>query len=235
MPLARRAAIAAALASAWLLALPAAAADAAAPAAGGAPGASPEPAPEAVPKAPPYWILEEFHWGDDEEVVAESVQFDPYFGCTGDRVNPCAMVSAVIDQERLLARFHHHEGELWQMIFLTPDLAADNPHLRRVWHLLADYVTKMKGKPSIAVAFPALDKLAYGPPHLTHFWSLPGLEARVMVGRRDVDRYYVGLFFSDPVRGKLARDAYLARLEKSDERLRQKRAAPSKAPRPGAD
>jgi hypothetical protein len=230
LPVAHGSKVAAALAAALPLALAVAAgAEGAAEAAdAAAAGVAPEPGAAELPEAPPYWILEEFDWGDDEEVVAESVQFDPYFGCTGDRVSPCTMVSAVIDRERLLARFHHQSGELWQIVFLTPDLAPDNRHLRRVWQLLADYVTKLKGKPAIAVGFPALDKLAYGTPHLTHFWSLPGLEARVMVGRRDVDRYYVGLFFSDPVRGKTAREAYLSRLAASDERGRQKRAAEGK-------
>jgi hypothetical protein len=201
-----------------LLSAPAGAADAGA--------ASPDTAPATgVPEAPPNWMLEEFDWGDDEEVVAESIQFDPHFACTGDKLNPCTLVSAVVDREKLLARFTHHEGELWQVIFLTPDIASGNPHLRRVWQLLADYVTKMKGKPEISVGFPDLAALAYGPPHLTHFWSLPGLEARVMVGRRDVDLYYVGLFFSDPVRGKVARDAWLSRVAASDERGRKKRAA----------
>jgi hypothetical protein len=224
--LGRRAPATAAFALAWLLALPAAAADAEA----AAPEAS-EPAETRL--APPYWILEEFDWGDDEEVVAESIEFDPYFACTGDRLNPCAMVTAVVAQERLLARFNHKDGELWQVGFLTPDLAPDNPHLRRVWQLLADYVIEMKGKPEIAVSFPTLATLAYGAPHLTHFWSLPGLEARVVVGRRDVDRYYVALFFSDPVRGKVAREEFLARLAASDERLRGKRGrGPQKAGQP---
>lgn len=218
-----RAAAAAALALTLLLAPPAMAADDA-----NAPAAEP-PEQAEVPAAEPYWMLEEFDWGDDEEVVAESIEFDPYFGCNGDKVNPCAIVSAVVDRERLLARFNHHQGELWQVVFLTPDLAPDSPHLRRVWQLLADYVTRMQGDPAIAVAFPALDTLALGTPHLTHFWSLPGLEARVMVGRRDADLYYVGLFFSDPVRGKVAREPYLERQAAADERQRQKRAAEAAA------
>jgi hypothetical protein len=234
MPLARSAEIAAALALAALFASPMIAADAAggaAQSAAGADAAVPEPAAPEAPAPPPYWILEEFDWGDDEEVVAESIAFDPYFGCTGDRMQPCAMVSAVIEQERLLARFNHHGGELWQVVFLTPDLRPDNHHLKRVWQLLADYMTKMKGKPAIAVGFPALDTLAYGAPHLTHFWSLPGLEARVMVGRRDVDAYYVALFLSDPVRGKLAREPFLARLAASDQKQREKRAAGAGKPK----
>lgn len=174
-----------------------------------------------------YWLLEEFDWGDDEEVVAESILFDPYFSCTGTRGSPCTMVSTVVDMEKLLVSFQHHEGELWQVVIFTPDLDTGQArvHLPRVWQRLVDYVTRMRGEPTLAVGLPALGSLEFGPPQPTHFWAAPDLEVRIMFGRRDVDRFYVGAFFSDPVRGKVAREAYEDRRAQTDARLRAKRAA----------
>lgn len=195
-------------------------------------GDASEPASELAPGATgsgdfSYWLLEEFDWGDDEEVVAESVTFDPHFACKGTATRPCILVSTVVDRERLLARFHHHKGELWQVVVLTPDLnrVQADAHLERVWQLLVDYVTRMKGKPVVAVPMPSLDSLEFGPPQITHFWSLEDLEVRVRVGRRDVDLFYVGVYFSDPVRGAVAREEHDARRARADAMKRNKRAA----------
>lgn len=196
-------------------------------------GDAPDPAADAAePKAARddlthYWLLEEFDWGDDEEVVAESVLFDPHFECKSTHIQRCVLVSTVIDRERLLARFHHHQGELWQVVVLTPDLnqVQAGQHLRRVWQIMVDYVTRMRGEPMIAAPLPELTSLEFGPPQLTHFWSLDDLEVRVRVGRRDEDLFYVGVYFSDPVRGEEAREAHDAKVAEADEKQRMRRAA----------
>jgi hypothetical protein len=177
-----------------------------------------------------YWLLEEFDWGDDEEVVAESVMFDPHFACKGSETSACVLVSTVVDRERLLARFHHHQNELWQVVVLTPDLnrAQADLHLEGVWQLLVDYGVRQKGEPVVASPLPDLDSLEFGPPQLTHFWSLEDLELRVRVGRRDVDLFYVGLYFSDPVRGPAARGEHETRLAAADATRRRKRAEGAK-------
>ncbi len=46
-----------------------------------------------------------------------------------------------------------------------------------------------------------------------------------MVGRRDIDRFYVGAFFSDPVQGEVARPRYLNWLAATDKHNRRKWAA----------
>lgn len=173
-----------------------------------------------------YWLLDQFDWGDDEGVVQESVLFDPHYECKGTPAQPCLLVTTVVDGEQLLARFQQYQGGLWQVAILTPDLdrRQASRHLRRVWNVLVDYVTRLKGAPKLVLGLPALDDIAIGPPQVTHFWQLPGLEARVMVGRRDKDLFYVGVWFSDPVRGKAARDPWLASLAASDAKLRAKRA-----------
>lgn len=183
-----------------------------------------------------YWLLDQFDWGDDEGVVEESILFDPHYECKGTPAKPCLLVTTVVDGEQLLARFQQYKGGLWQVAILTPDLdrqQADR-YLRRVWRVLVDYVTRLKGAPKLVLGLPALDDITIGPPQVTHFWQLPGLEVRVMVGRRDKDLFYVGAWFSDPVRGKAARDPWLASLAASDAKLRAKRAkqaAQAKSPK----
>ncbi len=174
-----------------------------------------------------YWLLEEFDWGDDKEVVGESILFDPYFSCKGIQSNPCIIVSTVVDGEQLLVNFQHQRDELWQLVVLTPDLGLDqaNAHIPRVSRILVDYVTRLKGEPTLAFSLPDFDSLALSPPQVTHFWAVDDLEVRVMVGRRDTDRFYVGAFFSDPVRGKLARPQYLSWLASNDKYNRRKWAA----------
>ena len=174
-----------------------------------------------------YWLLEEFDWGDDREVVGESILFDPYFSCKGIQSNPCIIVSTVIDGEQLLVNFQHEKNELWQVVVLTPDLglAQANAHIPRVSRILVDYVTRLKGEPSLAFSLPDFDSLALSSPQVTHFWAVDGLEVRVMVGRRDTDRFYVGAFFSDPVRGEVARPLYLNWLAATDKFNRRKWAA----------
>ena len=199
------------------------------------PPAAEPPAPEeaAAPERPYYWLLEEFDWGDDEEVVLESIEFDPWFVCKGTPQDRCVLVSTEAVGEELLANFHHHEGGLWQVAILTPDLApvqADR-HLRRVWNLMVDYASKRLGEPSLALGFPERESLEFGPPRVTHFWAAPGLEARIALGRRDVDRFYAVLYLSDPVRGAQARPPYEATLTASDERKRERRKKPPESPR----
>ena len=171
-----------------------------------------------------YWLLEEFDWGDDREVVGESILFDPYFSCKGIQSNPCIIVSTVIDGEQLLVNFQHDKNELWQVVVLTPDLglAQANAHIPRVSRILVDYVTRLKGEPTLDFSLPDFDSLALSDPQVTHFWGVDDLEVRVMVGRRDTDRFYVGVFFSDPVRGKVARPQYLNWLAASDKFNRRK-------------
>lgn len=187
-------------------------------------------APESEAEPEPYWLLEEFDWGDDEEVVLESIEFDPYFVCRGTPQNRCVLVSTEISGEELLARFHHHEGELWQVAILTPDLTPDlaAKHLGRIWRLLVGYAAQKLGEPAVAFELPDREALSFGPPLVTHFWSTPGLETRVAIGRRDVDLFYVALLFSDPVRGAVAREAYDATVAEFDAKAREKRRAKRK-------
>lgn len=192
--------------------------------------AEPPEAKDAEVETPPklsYWLLEEFDWGDDREVVGESILFDPYFSCKGIQSNPCIIVSTVIDGEQLLVNFQHDNNELWQVVVLTPDLglAQANAHIPRVSRILVDYVTRLQGEPILDFSLPDFDSLVLSDPQVTHFWAVDGLEVRVMVGRRDTDRFYVGMFFSDPVRGKVARPQYLSWLAANDKFNRRKWAA----------
>ena len=155
--------------------------------------AEPPEVTDAEVETPPklsYWLLEEFDWGDDREVVGESILFDPYFSCKGIQSNPCIIVSTVIDGEQLLVSFQHDKNELWQVVVLTPDLglAQANAHIPRISRILVDYVTRLKGEPTLNFSLPDFDSLALSDPQVTHFWAVDDLEVRVMVGRRDTDR-----------------------------------------------
>ena len=172
-----------------------------------------------------YWVLTEFDWGDDAEVVWESVDFDPVFECRQRSRKGCSLVRVSVDGELLLARFHFDEGTLFQAEVLTPDLetAQAEQHLERVWKLLADYVTHHRGAPVAATELPELDSLSFGPPIQTHLWRAADLEARLRIGRRDEDLFYVGVYFSDPSRPE-ARKAHLAGMGAADEHFREQRA-----------
>lgn len=185
-----------------------------------------EPGPEAADGAE-YFLLEEFDWGDDEEVVEESLLFDPAFACRGTAYQRCRLVKVNVDGEDLLARFHHHEGGLWQAVFLTPDLGTEeaDEHLERVWNVLVGYVTRWVGEPEEARPLPDLQSLELGPPQPTHRWEREGLGVRVAVGRRADDIFYVGAFFFDPARAEAAQPAWEAQLVRDDATLRRRLAA----------
>jgi hypothetical protein len=179
-----------------------------------------------------YWLLTEFDWGDDREVVYESTRFDPFYACHRKSHGICALTQVDVNGEELLAQFHFNaQDRLFQVVFLTPDLdrqQADR-HLARVWRELADYVTRHKGEPESEAGLPDLDSLEFGPPKQTHLWRAPGLDVRLMVGRRDTDLFYVGAFFSDP-RQPEAREKQLAEIAASDQALREKRAKAAASP-----
>jgi len=186
-----------------------------------------------------YWLLTEFDWGDEREVVYESTRFDPFYSCHRKSHGICALTQVNVNGEILLAQFHFNaQDRLFQMVFLTPDLDRQQAeqHLARVWQELAAYVTRHEGEPESASELPALDSLEFGAPKLTRLWRAPGLDVRLMVGRRDTDVFYVGVYFSDPSQPE-AREAQFAEIAASDRALRERRAnppAPRKQPPAGA-
>ncbi|MGH0032270.1 MAG: hypothetical protein ACQGVC_20960 [Myxococcota bacterium] len=198
------------------------------PPAAAAPEATPEPLPEFAENGS-YWLLSEFDWGDEREVVYESTQFDPWYECRKKFDGICALTRVDVDGEELLAHFHFlgpgAKDGLFQMVFLTPDLdpAQADAHLARVWELLAGYANAHLGEPAEAGEMPDRDGLAFGPPRVTHVWRDPRMVGRLAVGRRDTDLFYVALSFNDPS-AETARQAQLVTLAESDERKREKRA-----------
>lgn len=174
-----------------------------------------------------YFLLEEFDWGDDPEVVEESLLFDPAFACHGTAFDRCSLVKVGVGDEEFLARTHFHQGGLWQVAFLTPDLQTElaEEHLERVWKALVAYATHWIGEPDASDPLPALDALEIGPPRTTHRWERKALDAEVAVGRRDEDLFYVGLFFFDPAVEARARPAWEEELRAEDAKMRKRRAA----------
>lgn len=149
-----------------------------------APGSAEPGAP--TPAQPERWLLDEFDWGDSEEIVYESVQYTDGFLCYRHKLREfCAFVKTRVDGEELLAKFEFVDGRLWRIDVLTPDLndAQASEHLERVWKLLAAYVTRFHGEAPEQAAFPPRESLAPGALHVTHRWKLADQEIRLVVGR----------------------------------------------------
>lgn len=167
------------------------------------PGDRPEWVERGEDEEPSYWLLSEFDWGDEREVVFESTQFDPWYTCHQNKKfqGICALAQVDVEGELLMARFHFDGPGLFEMAFLTPDLDPDQArkHLPRVWKGLADYATLHLGEPVSASEMPDLDTLAVGElPVETHLWQAAGVDARLMVGRSAEDRFFTVLYFFDP-------------------------------------
>jgi hypothetical protein len=102
-----------------------------------------------------YWLLTEFDWGDDPEVVLDSLEIAPGFVCYDSGAEPCKFVRVAVDGEELLARFDYREDRLWQVRFVTPELTrrqADE-HLLRVVGRLAGYEVGRSGGKFYAGAY----------------------------------------------------------------------------------
>jgi hypothetical protein len=145
-----------------------------------------------------YWLLTEFDWGDDPEVVYDSLEVAPGFVCF-DAGNECRLVRVRVDGEDLLARFDYRDDRLWQIRFVTPELGRRQArdHMPRVLGLLARYIERFKGPPLLASRLPLLNSVVEGSPRPTHFWKLPDMEIRIEVGRRG-EKFYIGAVFYDP-------------------------------------
>ena len=145
-----------------------------------------------------YWLLTEFAWGDDPEVVLDSLEMAPGFVCFKSG-SECRFVRVSVDGEDLWARFDYREERLWQVRFVTPDLdrRQTDENARRVWTVLSGYVERIKGPPTVAGGFPKIASVSEEAPGLTHFWKLPDMEIRIEVGRNG-RKFYVGAFFYDP-------------------------------------
>jgi hypothetical protein len=184
-----------------------------------APQTPPASAPEAANPAPPTatetpappqkddrWRLSEFDWGDSPDTVAETVRYTDGFLCyTHKLFERCAFVKTKIDGEELLAQFSFVDGKLWRIDILTPDLDAEqaDAHLERVWNLLAAWVTRFQGEAPEKQPFPQRAELAPKQEVVTHRWSLPDKEIRLLVGRAPEDgKWFTAARFVDPAWAK---------------------------------
>jgi hypothetical protein len=167
----------------------------------------PAPAPDAAnaPLPPPtdFWLLREFDWGDSEDTVYESVDYTDGFLCYRHKLREhCAFVKTRVDGEELLANFHFAKKRLYRADILTPDLDVEQAqmHLERVWKLLVAYVTRFQGEAPEQAAFPDRTKLAPGEIRVTHHWSKPEQEIRIVVARAEdgSPRWYTAVRVVDP-------------------------------------
>lgn len=158
---------------------------------------------EAGKAEPERWLLVEFDWGDSRKVVYETVHYTDGFVCYRHKLREhCAFVKTLVDGEELLANFEFVDDRLWRIDILTPDLDATvaDPHLERVWRLLAAYVTRFYGEAPEQTPYPDRESLAVGELRVTHRWQLPDQEIQVLVGRsRDAaPKWFTAAHFIDP-------------------------------------
>ncbi len=174
-----------------------------------APASSNEAASEALPPLPEgaatSWALEEFAWGDSEEIVRESVQYAPDYLCFGAH-GECRVVRVRVDGEDLLARFQYEEDALWRVAILTPPLYREDAarHGPRVAARLTGHVSRKLGEPDAVASFPdraGLDAMPQGSLVLDR-WRSETLDVETLVVRRDGDRYVIAAYFADPVRAE---------------------------------
>ena len=150
-------------------------------------------------RADDYWLLTEFDWGDDPEVVLDSLEIAPGFVCYDSGADACRFVRVDVDGEDLLAVFDYRDARLWQVRFVTPELTRHqaSEHLGRVVATLAGYIERLRGAPVLAGPLPPLDSLSEKSPTPTHFWKLPDMEIRIEVGKKD-EEFFAGAVFYDP-------------------------------------
>jgi hypothetical protein len=158
---------------------------------------APQPSAAEPAQASEEWFLSEFDWGDSRPLVDESARVAPAFRCAM-LANRCAAVSADVDGEELAVRFAYYKG-LYRIRVGTPPLPGDSRHLPRLWQHLVDFLTREKGPPESAKAFPDLGDVRLMSPVVTHLWRLPDQEIRIVVDREKA-RYRVAAIFMDPVR-----------------------------------
>ncbi len=178
------------------------------------PAAAPAPPVEAPAEIPPLpegeatsWALEEFDWGDSEEVVQESVDFAPNYLCFGAH-GECRVVRVRVDGEDLLARFQYAEDALWRVAILTPPLYREDAakHGPRVAARLAGHVSRQLGDPERVAPFPSAAQLKAMPEGslVLERWRSESLDVETRLVHRDGDRYVIAAYFADPVRAKTA-------------------------------
>jgi hypothetical protein len=172
------------------------------------------------------WVLEEFDWGDSEEIVRESIDYAPGFLCFKFR-NECRVVRVKVDAEELLARFQYYEDGLWRVALLTPPLSAEqaSKHGPRVVGGLADHVKRQHGEPARETPFPAIAELGDGT-HVLQHWKSEAMVIEVVIVRRG-SQYFVGAYFADPVRGA---EALRVAADPTDPPEKPKRRAPAAMP-----
>ena len=145
-----------------------------------------------------YWLLTEFDWGDDPEVVLDSVMVAPGYVCFQSG-GECRFFRVRVDGEDLLARFEYRDERLWQIGFVTPGLSRVDAqeHMPRVLETLSGYIERFKGPPLVAAGLPDLASVSEGSATPTHFWKLPDMEIRIEVARKRGE-LFLGAFFYDP-------------------------------------
>jgi hypothetical protein len=147
---------------------------------------------------PDYWLLTEFDWGDDPEVVVDSVMVAPGYVCFQSG-GQCRFFRVRVDGEDLLARFEYRDERLWQIAFVTPGLSRVDAqeHMPRVLETLSGYIERFKGPPLVAAGLPDFAALSDGSATPTRFWKLPDMEIRIEVARKGRE-FFLGAFFYDP-------------------------------------
>lgn len=146
-----------------------------------------------------YWLLTEFDWGDDPEVVYDSLEVAPGFICYDAGAEACKFVRVVVDGEQLLADFDYRDDRLWQVRFETPGLTLQQAreHLGRVLGRLSGYVGRLRGPPVLASPAPPLPSIAEKTSVPVGFWKLPDMEIRIEVERRG-GKFFARACFYDP-------------------------------------
>jgi hypothetical protein len=144
------------------------------------------------------WLLSEFDWGDSRDLVEESVGVTQGMQC--QRVgSECAIVTAFVDDQRLLVKFAYRGPHLHRIRLRTPALPGGHDEdLERVWKLLVAWVTRYEGAPKrTEKALPPLYELVPGGYHETHEWQGSGAVVHVGVGREG-DAWFVAATFVEP-------------------------------------
>lgn len=151
-----------------------------------------------LPAERDYWLLTEFDWGDDDEVVDESVQISPGFLCYKVR-HRCQLTRVSVDGEDVLARFFFDPNGLKEIAFVTPELdrSQAEAHLARVGKVLTGYVSRFKGKPDLEFGPPDVAAIGKEIPTPLAYWKRPEMEIRVEA-RRQGEAFVVGAFFTKP-------------------------------------
>jgi hypothetical protein len=164
-----------------------------------------EPGPAAAPAqgGGERWLLAEFAWGDSKNLTYESVHYTDGFVCFRHKLREhCAFVKTRVDGEELLAKFLFADDKLWRIDILTPDLERSQaePHLERVWKLLAAYVARFHGEAPEREPFPDWQALGPKEERVTHRWQLADQEIRIVVGRSPgtPEKWFTAARFIDP-------------------------------------